>query len=171
MSTDTKSAPKSNTSVKPSSNEVAKHTVEKSITLPSRSVSNVKAIKNSMFADLAIGESVTVGGVIRSLQDKPGQFGDYTEFKGDFGCVHKDLVYRGTKLFLPSVAADTLKNQYLAALEASGASDATKLKIEFKIKLVKTPDSSPKNAQKFQWTFENLLATAPESDKVLALLG
>lgn len=133
-------------------------------------INHVKAIKNSLFKDLPIGESVTVGGIIRSVSSKDGQFGTYEEFKGDFGCVNGDKVYRGTKLFLPGVAADVLKNQFLEAVEASGLADTTKVKVEFKIRLVKLPDDSPKNNSKFQWSFENLMETAPESDKVLALL-
>lgn len=137
----------------------------------SSTVSHVKAIKNSLFKDLKIGESVKVAGIIRGVQSKEGQYGSYEEFKGDFACQHNGIVYRGTKLFLPAVAADVLKNQYLDVLENSGTADSTKLKIEFKIVLTKSPDDSPKNAQKFQWVFENLQETAPESDKVLALMG
>jgi hypothetical protein len=135
-------------------------------------VTHVKSIKNSLFKDLAIGESVKVGGIIRSLCDKEGSFGSYTEFKGDFACVHGDLVYRGTKLFLPSVAADPLKNQFLDVLESLPENtDRSAARIEFKISLEKSPDDSPKNAQKFQWVFENLQETAPQSDRVLALMS
>jgi len=135
-------------------------------------VSHVKAIKNNLFKDLEIGGSVIVAGVIRSLSDKEGQYGSFTEFKGDFGCVHGEAVYRGTKLFLPSVAADVLKNQYLQVLEQSADADKTKLKVEFKIQLEKVDDSeNKKNQSGFQWSFKNLNETAPERDPVLALLG
>lgn len=135
-------------------------------------VNNIKAIKNSLFKDADVGSTFIIAGTIRGLGDKSGTFGDYTQFTGDFVCKVGDEVTRAGLLYLPTVASNALKNQFLEVVEGMDALDAAarkKANIQFKILLEKTADE--KSSAGYVWTFKNLVDTQAEPDKVLALLG
>jgi len=130
----------------------------------------VKGIKNSLFSDLKIGESVTVAGIIRAIQTKSGNYGDYTQFKGEFALrTQKGELFKAGTMYLPEVAADVLRNGFITASESAG--EGVFPKVEFKFMLSKIEDKDTRNARGYKWAVETLIEAAPESDKVLALLG
>lgn len=133
-------------------------------------LTTVKGIKNSLFSDLEIGESVTVAGIIRQIATKAGTYGEFTQFKGEFALKNQrgELFKAGT-MYLPEVAADVLRNGFITASESAG--EGVFPKVEFKFKLAKVEDPDPRSARGYKWAVETLLEAAPESDKVLALLG
>lgn len=129
----------------------------------------VKSIKNTLFRAVPIGGSCIVAGVIRSVEDETGTYGDYTRFSGDFAASVEGAVYRAGVMFLPDVAANVLKSGFLSAVDHTP--EGSTPSIEFKISLHKRPDADEKNQNGFQWTAKPLLDPKPEEDKVLQLLA
>jgi hypothetical protein len=155
---------------KNASNEAAANSAANTAPKSGTKVSTVKGIKNSLFADLEIGQSVRVAGVIRQIATKSGNYGDYTQFKGEFALRnHKGELFKAGTLYLPEVASDILRNGFISASEAAG--EGVFPKVEFKFDLSKVADDDKRNARGYKWAVETLMEAAPESDRVLALLA
>lgn len=134
-----------------------------------RGMQLVKAIKNTLFKAVPIGGSCIVAGIVRSIEDDSGQYGDFTRFTGDFGAIVDGVTYKSGKMYLPNVAADVLKNGFLGAVER--APEGSNPQIEFKLKLNKKSDPTPSNENGFTWTAEPMLDPAPADDRTLQLLA
>jgi ribosomal protein L14 len=129
----------------------------------------VKAIKNTLFKVVPIGGSCVVAGIVRSIEDETGQYGDYTRFNGDFGAIVDGQTYKSGKMYLPQVAADVLKNGFLSVVDKAPEGSAPQ--IEFKLRLVKKSDPTPSNENGFTWTAEPMLDPTPADDRTLQLLA
>jgi hypothetical protein len=153
----------------------------------------VKAIKNSLFKTVQVGESVKLAGLILNTELDEGNFGTFTRFLGQFRANVGGQIIMAGKLYVPSVAESLLVGAYSAQVEAyllahedvrpldtdKDEDRANKrsrfLKgfpgVEFGIYLEKVEDLSPNNALKFQWVVKPLLDMKAPADKYLALVA
>jgi len=127
-----------------------------------------KKISNKLFADLEIGEVVTIAGVVHSYTEEEGNFGSYKRFKGEFALRHKGQNVMASTMFLPEIAADLLAAEVVRGATAGG--DGFK-GVEFAIDLGKKPDTDPRNARGYQWAVYPKIEATPATSRALALLG
>lgn len=127
-----------------------------------------KKISNKLFADLEIGEVVTIAGVVHSYTEEEGNFGSYKRFKGEFALRHKGQNVIASTMFLPEIAADLLAAEVVSGATAGG--DGFK-GVEFAIDLGKKPDADPRNGRGYQWAVYPKIEATPATSRALALLG
>lgn len=127
-----------------------------------------KKISNKLFADLEIGEVVTIAGVVHSYTEEEGTHGSYKRFKGEFALRHKGQNVMASTMFLPEIAADLLAAEVVRGATAGG--DGFK-GVEFAIDLGKKPDANPYNARGYQWAVYPKIEATPTTSRALALLG
>lgn len=158
-----------------------KKTEQKSEAVQQPTLQFVKAIKNKLFKKCAIGDSVSIAGVILSYEMDEGTYSTFSRFKGDFRAKDKTDIYAGPRLFVPEVAESLLRSAFDSAMEAhlKGITDPEEIKkarktfrgIEFAIWLEKVKDDDPRNARGFQWSAKPKLDIARTEDKYIALLN
>ena len=160
---------------------------------PNNGLSAVKAIKNKLFGDLKIGESVKIAGKVELAEMDEGTYGTFTRFEGEFSCKTPTGVLIAPKLYLPEVAESIVNRGYNAALEVfkgqhpeltvettyTDEEAARKRKkflntfpgAEFALILQKVADTDTRNARGFQWVAKSMVEMAMPSNKYLALVS
>jgi len=158
----------------------------------------IKAIKNNLCKGLAIGESVTIAGLVKDTETDEGTFGAFTRFLGDFKCKvnsgeNESTIYIAPKMHLPEVAEGQIllgynaaREKFLAAhqnliVQDEDSEDVAAVKrksfakqfpgAEFAFFLEKTPDTDPRNARGYQWACKPLLEMEIPADKFLKMLN
>lgn len=135
---------------------------------PSGGTQILKKISNDLFKAVEIGVRFTVAGIVRGLETKTSDKGEYTKFTGDFAVKIGDEITKANILYVPQVAEGLLKDGYFKALEAGGA-EAKAVSCEFSFNLFKV--KSEKSKTGYVWGMETRKAITPETDRTLALLN
>lgn len=127
----------------------------------------VKCLKSKVYTDLAIGETVRIGGLVSSFEKDESPYGEYTRFLGDFAMIHKGKVYKSARLILPDIAANLLESALVESIAAGG--DGFRA-LEFALDIGKKADSDPRNARGYVWAVEPLKSN-PAQDRAVSVLG
>lgn len=132
----------------------------------------LKKISNALFKEIPNGSRIPVAGVVRGVETKASNLGEYDKFTGDFVTKVGDTLHRASVGYFPAILSGVLKNAFLSArdklteAQIAAGHDAS---VEFSVFLVKKADE--KSNTGYVWALETKDEPKPEQDKVLALLG